>query len=183
MKEDITFKDEFGNIWNKLYLEHVEKGCIDVKSMTLKEFILFLLKVPNHFPPTFFDKECKRQHCQAFKMRSFDDLLCIVKNYYPDTTVKQLTHEIVTLKYVDYNNMTYRIEYSNCSTMQRIRLRLVYLGSGVNYDDMYTYAYLSQVSKYNSKWSWIQLLNILEIKNNTDFINYKNKKHEEINQF
>lgn len=48
--------------------------------------------------PTFLDKECTKYECTASR-RSFEDILCIARTYFPDVTEKDVLSEMKALNF------------------------------------------------------------------------------------
>lgn len=104
---------------------------------------------------TYFDKECYDIHCQQKRYRSFDDIFELVNTYYPKTDPKTVFHTLLTLDVRDSNKRPVYMHMSNCSTISRIRMLYFY-----NEDTCYVGR---ACSKYQSKWSWIDLLEMLNL--------------------
>ncbi len=147
---------------------------------TVKEFMKQLfVTCPSYtyatrFVETFFDKKCRRQQCGVGRMRSFDDLLEIIKTYFPKYTAEELIHDILTVEIycktdvpsqLAYNGLRLLPQFHHCSGMMKIRLYYqAQIGSEVG---MFS-THLSSVQKYNSLWSWKELLECIGIKYNNE---------------
>ena len=110
---------------------------------------------------TYTNKECTYVQCDKIR-RSFDDLLEIVQTYYPSTTPELLISRLLKLKIPNYNS----IYLINCEGMRK--LRISYYNGGFKS----TYSKAILVSKYDSKYSWKELLNMIGITNDEQYENY-----------
>lgn len=149
---------------------------------------------------TYFDKKCNELQCSIGRMRSFDDLYDLVKTYYPKVTVKRLFHILITKVYkfdtytISYGTTadlykmnkvgnTYKIHsLSNCSTMRRIRLTysntsltITNVDNRICFRPISTYTNICTVDKYESKYSWRDLFDMLNIKSDKDYNDYISK--------
>lgn len=101
--------------------------------------------------------------CQPNRMRSFDDILFLANNYLPDLEVKDVMAGLllfnVTPELIEKNQLPK--SFSNCSTMRRIR----FTNSWHNFDNV---LYSIDCNKYDSKYSWRELFNMLNIKTIND---------------
>ncbi len=137
----------------------------------------FLLKFFSHgifrgAVETFNDKECTIQQCRANKYRSFDDMFDVIKTYFPNTTEKEFLNELITLS-ITTGHKAPQILYPQlyaCSTMRRIR---------ITYVTAQQYSLPFQSPKYDSKYSWKELLTMLNINNATGFREYIEKHKEQ----
>jgi len=116
---------------------------------------------------TYFNKNCNIVQSSHIR-RSFDDLLELIQTYYPSTTPKILMSNLLKLK---LNKYSY-IMLTNCSGMKRIRISYFsgYNRHGTDYKEAI------KVDKLTSKYSWEDLLHMLNIKNDLDLIKFKNEK-------
>ncbi len=110
---------------------------------------------------TFEDEECTIQQCPAGKMRSFDDIFDIVNTYFPGTSEKEIVHELIISKKVRKDGMTLVPHLSTCSTMKRIRFMYYTTDTGSIYE-----------GKYESKYSWGELLAMLDINTYDQLVKY-----------
>jgi len=122
-----------------------------------------------HALPTYYDEACTIIQCMGRKLRSFDDLLDCVQTYYPHITPEYLMHILLTVNLKNGKTPLY-LYMSNCTTINRIR---VYYYDKENYDNRFC-------SKYNSKWSWTDLLDMLKLKTDQDIRNYVKEYKNEI---
>lgn len=178
----------------KLYIKELKGKSRPSSIIKFLELFLFIgdsitIRRPSA-KATYTDKECvERKQCDSGRMRSFDDILIVTKTYYPSITPKKLFHILLTTifkikcqiydyktgKY-DYQDRYYCLQMSNCGTMRRIR---VWYNISLNFSSQTKYDYLKNIAKYNSKYSWIDLTNMLDIKSNEELINYI-EKHKKI---
>lgn len=142
------------------------------KQKTIKDFLKLLYSDNSRSDvvlpvATYYDEECTKTQCVAGRLRSFDDIYDCINTYYPNTTPKQLIHGLLTLNLKDLYNRQLYLHMYNCRTINRIRLYYTV-------DEVLAYQDYG-CSKYESKWSWVELLEMLGIKNHSDIINYVNK--------
>lgn len=149
------------------------KFAEEKKPKSIKEFLLifYTTKYRNQFQQvyaveTFNDKDCVDLQSNHIR-RSFDDMLELVKTYYPSTTPKILMHNLLRLE-IPYHH----IYLTNCNDMRRIRISF-YKNS---YGFYANYESICNVTQMGSKYSWEHLLNMLNINNNTDLNNYINNE-------
>lgn len=140
------------------------------KQSTINDFIL---KFFSHMHgnelkglATYFDANCTSIHCQPNRYRSFDDFYELVNTYYPGTTPEKLMHELLVADVRGTNGQDYFLFMSNCSTIDRIRMHY-------SPESSLSYGYVSG-NKYNSKWSWPELLEMIGLRNpsSADIKNY-----------
>lgn len=143
------------------------KFAIKQRPKTINEFLLLFYTQDTfynqaHAEYTYYDKSCKKVHCTKIR-RSFDDLLELVKTYYPSTTPKILISKLLKLKIPDYPT----IYLTSCNEMKK--LRISYYKKG-----LYTKSYESIIitNKYNSKYSWGELLSKININSQKEFDEY-----------
>src|SRR5690606_10676455 len=105
--------------------------------------------------------------------RSFDDLLEVVQTYYKTATAKKLFHELLLVDIKNKKGEQLYFYPTNCSGIKRITM-LFYTGP-VSYK-------LPTSNKYDSKYSWIELFEMLNIKSIVEMYEYKEKykKNEKI---
>lgn len=118
---------------------------------------------------TYSDSECKRSQ-SSHSYRSFDDLLILVKTYYPSITDKKLIHYLLTTDFKLSENIKAYPHLGVCSGMGKIRF-IPYKELNVSYDlDI-------RKRMLNSKNTWNELLKLIGIKNEYQFKEYiKNRK-------
>lgn len=111
---------------------------------------------------TYSDKKCFITQCDRTR-RSFDDLLELTKTYYTSITPKTLMSKLLKLK-PHKNSIIY---LTNCSGMMKTRISFYIYGYEVR-----SYENIIIESKYNSKYSWKELFDMLNIKNNEQLKKY-----------
>lgn len=147
---------------------------------TVKEFLLQLFKIDPQLPyqikfvETFLDKECKGQQTGYGRLRSFDDVLEIVQTYFPKCSVEQLFHEILVLElYCKSENLNFArqknrrllLQLANCSTIRRIRIYYCIPSYNSLTEQIQLYSGSNLIcDKYDSKYSWIDLIEAIGIK-------------------
>lgn len=143
------------------------------RQKTLREFLikLFSSESSNYRlnVETYHDEECKSLQCQRNKYRSFDDILDCVNTYYKNITPKCLIHTLLTLNIKNDKGQICCLHIGICSGIKRIRM-LYY-----PYPLENTYSSEIPCEKYNSKYSWIDLLEMLNITTSKELINYIKK--------
>ena len=63
------------------------------------------------FPTTYCDKKCTKIQCYRGKNRSIDDVMCLIKTYYPSKTYKHIFEQFRI--YLEKVNIDKDGEYSN----------------------------------------------------------------------
>lgn len=111
---------------------------------------------------TFRDIECTQVQCRENKFRSFDDLLRIAQTYYPDLTRQELMKTLLTLDIKDEHGNSYELHMGNCSGIDRIRVCYV-----VGYEP--DWMGLMRMEKYDSLWSWEELLGEIGISSRSEY--------------
>lgn len=119
---------------------------------------------------TFYDEECTKPHCSEGKLRSFDDIFDLVNTYYDNISVKEVIHILATLD-IKRNNIELFMHTVTCGSIRRITM--IYVPKFTIYFDT------SKV-KYDSKYSWKELYEIIGITSKEELIEYKTKNHEKI---
>lgn len=118
---------------------------------------------------TYKDENCKFLQCPKNRMRSFDDLLVLIKTYYPSYNAKKLMHLLLTIDYgYEKNFMPY---FANCAEIQKIRY-LPYVKINIGKAGLLSYDVTIQQKQYGSKYSWKDLFTMLNINNNEDLDKY-----------
>jgi len=118
---------------------------------------------------TYKDKACKNFQCSKGKFRSFDDLLMLIKTYYPSYNAKKLMHLLLTINYgYEEKFMPY---FGTCSGMKRIRY-IPHAQSSEDNKNIISYNAVIQNKQYASKYSWKDLFTMLNINNNEDLDKY-----------
>lgn len=167
----------------KLYIKELKDK--DRPESIIKFLKLFLFETSStgdlysNAKATYSNKTYLRKQCPSDRMRSFDDILSVTSTYYPSITPKKLFHILLTTNFKAnfpiYNYNTSRQEYvpailklqmSNCSTMRKIR------ATYINGDLGYNYNVLIHIDHMRSKYSWKDLLDMLNIKSQEDLDAY-----------
>ena len=121
-----------------------------------------------HAQGTYMDEKCTIMQCYSNKLRSFDDLLYCVQTYYPHCTPQYLMHILLTVNIKSIEGKPLYLYVRNCISINRINCYYYYQEAYSNIDCL----------KYNSKWSWRELFNMLELKTTEDIKNYVKKYKE-----
>jgi len=116
--------------------------------------------------PTYFDKECTKEQCRAGAYRSFDDVYLLCKTYFSIVSPKRVIHEMLNLK-IMRDNQRFKIRMQYCGGMMKIRFVIVIDNYHQTYNDIINRTY------GNSKWSWRELLSMLDINSQEDLENYR----------
>lgn len=136
------------------------------KQETVEEFLAKLYSIREgtvtHATETYSDESCSIVQCMSRKLRSFDDIFECVQTYYPDITPKKLIHYLLTLNIKSNTDMPLYLYMRNCSDIKRIR---IYYFVGMDFSHY-------RCDKLDSKWSWIELLEMLGLKSELDIRNY-----------
>lgn len=119
---------------------------------------------------TYYDEKCTKLHCPEGKLRSFDDIFDLVNTYYDNISVKELIHTLATLD-VKRNGNELFMHTGTCGSIRRIRM--LYVPKGLLPQDI-------SKEKYDSKYSWKELFNMIGVTNKKKLIEYKTKNHEKI---
>lgn len=175
----------------RLYIKEIEDGTIPLPKRA-NDFLQIYFTRNNNTSPnstslsTYSDKLCNNHHCSANRMRSFDDLYMIMKNYYPKTTIKGLFKRLLLFRPLVKNieKAHYIMEngksvlkrekkdiylkplFTNCGGMRRIRLTYG------DYTKHTAYTTMINTDKYDSVYSWKDLLLKLNIKSASELDNY-----------
>ena len=70
----------------KIYLKNYKKK----RGLSVASFLEELFHKEYSFPTTYHDKECTKIQCSRGKNRSIDDVMCLIKTYYPSKTYKHI---------------------------------------------------------------------------------------------
>lgn len=121
---------------------------------------------------TYYDINCKGIQCYTRKKRSFDDILECTQTYFPNITPKELFKLLLTLNIKTKNGKTASLFLTNCRSIRRIIL--------IYNSDVYDLSYniLIKLCSFDSKYSWKDLFDMLNIKSQKDLDKflYKYKK-------
>lgn len=118
---------------------------------------------------TYNDENCTTIQCDRNKYRSFDDVLEIVNTYFPEIKIEELIIFLLSKKIKD----NYNLLLTSCGSMHRTRL--LYMTSKPYPNNYGQSESPFTVPKYNSKYSWGELLNMIGITNQQEFLDYINK--------
>lgn len=66
--------------------------------------------------PTYYDKECTSLQCALGKNRSFRDLYCLCKTYFPNVTKKRVLMELCCLYLPEF-----KVIIKTCNTLKNCR--------------------------------------------------------------
>jgi len=155
-----------------LYVKFAEEK----KPRTIREFLIKYYTNPEdtgpydsqtHANSTYSDKECTKLHSRHMR-RSFDDLHEIVKTYFPKATPRLVFKRLLKLNHPVYNALV----LTNCDGMMRVRISLYRDG----HNSASSYYNAVNTAKFNSKYSWKDLLDMVGIKSQAEFEKYKNEK-------
>lgn len=160
---------------NKDYLNtklYIKECSIEDKPKKIRDFIrLFYNSNPDYkvtATTTYFDKECTLQHCEKLKLRSFDDLYCLIKTYYPRVTVSLVFYVLITTKMCIGDIKIYPA-LNVCTTMNRIR---------ITFSKSYFYISNTNCIMRNSAYTWGSLLKMIGIKEwNREILQEYHDKH------
>lgn len=146
----------------KIYINFKKPNTIDklLKLIYSKKFPPSTLYSVN----TYYDKDCKQLQCNK-GWRSFDDLYCIVKTYFPSTTEKILMTRLLKYRH-SVNNTIYKMHFGHCDGAGILRVMPYYIQPAVNY-----YCITNQKMK-NSNYTWVQLFGLLNLHDSDDVKKY-----------
>lgn len=130
---------------------------------TIKEFLTYFLLDNYGARATYFENQ--KLHCQHGKMRSFDDIFNCCKTYFPNITVPDLMSELLILN-------RKKIYLWCCINMMRIRITF-YTNLTSNTISENAFSAL----KYNSKYSWSELLKMVGLSTQNKFKEFLEKKY------
>lgn len=91
----------------KIYL----KNYVKKRGLPVASFLEELFHKHYGFPTTYSDKECTKIQCSRGKNRSIDDVMCLIKTYYPSKTYKHIFEQFRI--YLEKVNIDEDGEYSN----------------------------------------------------------------------
>lgn len=132
----------------------------------IKKLYSFKQEDRAHCIKTYSNETCTITQCFEGKYRSFDDLLICAQTYFPETTPKELFHSLLVADITSSIGEKLYLHMSNCSSIGRIRC--FYYS-----EEMYCYPDYN-CNKYNSQFSWKDLLEMIEI-TGTDWIEIRDK--------
>jgi hypothetical protein len=115
---------------------------------------------------TYYDKECKKLHCDR-NWRGFDDLLILVKTYYPSTNEKILLKRLLDIVILKYN-LEIVMHFGICGSNGILRV--------MPYCSKSARSTISDRKPENSKYNWIDLFKLININNNEELLNFQEKR-------
>lgn len=115
---------------------------------------------------TYYDEKCTDEQCESNKVRSFEDISEVITTYFPYATNDDVIHVILTCELLtkDKHLLPY---FTTCSSIERINI--------LYYHELNREATTFDGTKYESEYSWKELLATKNIKTNKDIIKYINK--------
>lgn len=130
--------------YNKLYVKFD-------KPRTVREFIkLFFEKI--HAKQTFYDAECKKIQCTSHRLRSIDDMMILIKTYYPSVSKAKIFEYLISTSIGTmgvFNKEGY-LNLSYCITIGRPVFSYCTVGNRSNYN--------SKTRGTNSNYRWYDLI-------------------------
>lgn len=121
---------------------------------------------------TYSNEKCSHLQCDKGKYRSFDDIVRIVNTYFPNTSVKDVFGHLLKLKVLNYYGNNCKLQMDFCNTMNKIKLYY----SSAKYKEN-TFNSIKSLPRYNSKYSWNDLFEMLDIKTVEDLIKFSEEKY------
>jgi len=118
---------------------------------------------------TYHDHECTRRHC-SLSYRSFDDLYDMVRTYYPSIRKKKMIHYLLTTNIPIGDGRRSKPHLGICGGMGRIRF-IPYREMNVDHNHL-------NRRMPNSTHTWMELLNLLGIKNSKELEEYVENNKE-----
>ncbi|TXG86055.1 MAG: hypothetical protein E6R13_01230 [Spirochaetes bacterium] len=115
---------------------------------------------------TFADKELKVIQCQINKQRSFDEIFFCTKTYFSKITPKEVLHILLTLRVHGQERNVYIPYLKHCAGIKKINF--LYYRKDINSSEIFSKSY----AKYDSIWSWKELLAQLNINNLEEMLSY-----------
>jgi len=126
---------------------------------------------------TYSNKECTTSQCQPDKLRSFDDVVRIVKTYFPKATIKDIFLSLLQLKVKNRAGDVCNMGMGYCSDMGKIRIW--YSSSpyttNVHHSD-FSYSAMLGRNQGRSSHSWAKLFEMVGIDSYEKFLEVTKKK-------
>lgn len=191
---NVEWNNDEINIYNEKDLDLIERFSLDIKSNllsgiyfknfipnTIEEALNYLLITQNTEKFNYYNISSKQStyykfivnnvehyllQCSRNKYRSYDDIYEIIKTYFPDITDEILIKKLLLLNY-DKINSKCNLGFHHCSDIDRIRVFC-----NINGDNKNTYMTMISSKKLSSKYSWEELLNMININSFRDFENF-----------
>ena len=100
-----------------IYLKNYKKK----RGLSVASFLEELFHKKYGFPTTYHDKECTKIQCSRGKNRSIDDVMCLIKTYYPSKTYKHIFEQfrIYLEKVNDVNDDKYLNALILCNDIEK----------------------------------------------------------------
>ncbi len=112
---------------------------------------------------TYNDEEYQSLQCGSGKFRSFENVLECAQTYFPTTDRKKLLKTLLNLKIVNLSGQKCDLYMMSCSAIKRINMFYAPYTISCNTTKSY--------SKYDSEFSWKDLLKEIDIKTQKDLNN------------
>lgn len=127
----------------KIYLKNYKKK----RGLPVASFLEELFHKEYGFPATYFNKECTIKQCSRGKNRSIDDVMCLIKTYYPSKTYKHIFEQfrIYLEKVNDINDEDHK--YSNALILCNDIEKWVFGYSWRNTDKLFCGDYMNSSRK------------------------------------
>lgn len=119
--------------------------------------------------PTFLDKECKISQCRDSRRRSFDDIYELVNTYYSNISKKKLLHTLITLKINTKDKKTAIFNFHYCYDIKKAVM--YYQSVKYGWEEWRSF----ENKKQKCKYSWRELMNIMNIHNKKQLLEYQKK--------
>jgi len=154
----------------QIFLKETPK---DINDLISKFFVRGLLNSrfgASHYMGaiTYSDKECTIIQCELNKIRSFDDFLLCVYTYFPKMELKDIVHSLILTTFKQ-DDVIFQPQFQYCNDIKKITI----------YFSFSQMVYFEEVLKYDSQYSWQELLKLLNINNREELLQYiKNNKNE-----
>lgn len=114
---------------------------------------------------TYSDSECKTVQCYENKRRSFDDVYELVNTYYSNVSKKKLLHILIMLELYSNTNQKAKFNFHYCCDIHKAVMYYEVYGSWREFTKKKGY----------SKYSWKELMAMLNIHNIKEFNIYQQK--------
>ena len=118
---------------------------------------------------TFYDENCKIKQCSAGRYRSIDDVILIVKTYFPNESETTIFNEIFNLIIIDENYNIFVPYLVDCHDIQKPTLCF--------YNGAIIHTKGEQLA--NSKYNWKDIWELIGFKDREDVLNHFKKQIRE----
>lgn len=126
---------------------------------------------------TFSDEQCKIKECNENKFRSIDDVLIIVNTYFPQTSIKEVMQNLLSIV-IRYNNELFTICTLHCTDINK---PTIYFSKCYDLDDFAFTYYEDEDSMYLSEFEdWAELFKIVNFNSKNELLDFKNKQLKQI---